>query len=793
MIRTKAICVIGILCVTATASALSGADSEKNTVDQPWQTQVFVSGDDGYHTYRIPSLFVTRKGTLLALCEGRKNSRSDSGDIDMLVKRSADNGKTWSDQRVIWNDASNTCGNPCAVVDQQTGTIWLLMTWNLGADAGSRIKKGTSQDTRRVYVCHSKDNGSSWSERLEITSATKRGDWRWYATGPGVGIQLRHEKHRGRLVIPCDHSSPDYGFGSHVIYSDDHGISWRLGEAIKPGCNECQVVELADGTLIMNMRNYGPTKKTRAISTSTDGGISWSPISNDPQLIEPTCQASFLRHTTAAGEPLLFSNPASQTDRIKMTVRLSRDQGKTWPIAKQLHPGPAAYSCLGVLGDGTIGCLYEAGKAHSYETITFARFTLEWLTDGKDGAKTQPDKSAGQAEDLSRRAAATVGVQANRRIGVRTMGQKARAYLNRKRLHFTQVPEFLHGLQYTVQVYKKIVILSCRVESSGRIYLCVFGDKSPERIERRCEWKRRGTMRGPKFGGKKEWAIYQANVQAGQILTFTPDDIMGIAVAAKEITRDRARTLPKMPVVTHAQKHTAGKSVEGRPLEYLLFGQGNDVTFILASIHGDEQVGTPLVNRLAEYLDEHPELLDGRKIVLMPNANPDGVVRFAHGNANGVDLNRNFDSKNRRNSKISGLRGLSEPEARVIHEIIEKYSPARIVSIHQLKGWSVYTKKPPGIVDWEGPAETLAKRMSEHCKLPVWRFGTQRGSLGAYAGDDLGIAIITLELSKFDYGLSLEQLWEKYQDALIAAVVYPQRVNEDNGKHKIVDSNGPGG
>jgi hypothetical protein len=289
-------------------------------------------------------------------------------------------------------------------------------------------------------------------------------------------------------------------------------------------------------------------------------------------------------------------------------------------------------------------------------------------------------------------------------------------------------------------------------------------------------------MRGPKFGGKKGWTIYQADVQAGQILTFTPDDIMGIAVAAKEITKDKARALPQMPVVTNGKKYTAGKSVEGRPIEYFIFGEGKDVVFILASIHGDEQVGTPLVHRLAEHLDGHPELLDGRKVVLLPNANPDGVVRFGHGNANGVDLNRNFDSKNRRNSKTSGRRALSEPEARVIHEIIERYSPGRIVSIHQLKGWSVHTKKPPGIVDWEGPAEGLAKRMSECCKLPVWKFGTQRGSLGAYAGDDLGVPIITLELSKFDYGLSSEQVWEKYGSALVAAVTYPERVSEDKNE-----------
>jgi sialidase-1 len=763
---------------TAISNLLSG---------RPWQTNVFVSGEDGYHTYRIPSLLLTQKGTLLAICEGRKNSRSDAGNIDMLVKRSGDDGRTWSEQQVIWDDANNTCGNPCAVVDQATGTIWLLMTWNLGADAEGSIKKGTGKDTRRVYICHSKDDGRTWSVPVEITAATKRKDWRWYATGPGVGIQLRHKKHKGRLVIPCDHSSPDYGFGSHVIYSDDHGKSWRHGQAIQPGCNECQVVELVDGTLMINMRNYGPAKKTRAISTSSDGGISWPPISNDAQLIEPTCQASFLRYTSGSAngrDILLFSNPASQTERIKMTVRLSHDEGKTWPVARQLHAGPSAYSCLGVLPDGTIGCLYEAGRENPYETIAFKRFSLEWLADPNVSIKTETDKDAGQAEDLSSSAAATLGIQANRRLAVETVGEKARAYINRKRKQFTQIPKFLQGLQYTLHGYKRIVIISCRVKTAGRIYLCLFGDKAPKKICPKCDWSQCGAMRGPRFEGRRKWTIYRADVEAGQILKFCPDDIMGIAVVAKEITRDKTRPLPQMPVVTNAQKYTAGKSVEGRPLEYLLFGKGDDVAFILASIHGDEQVGTPLVHRLAEYLDENTDLLDGRKIVLLPNANPDGVAHFFHHDANGIDLNRNFDSSNRRNNKTSGPCALSEPEARLIHEIIEKHSPGRIVSIHQLRSWSVHSKQPPGMVDYEGPAQTLAKRMSDHCKLPVRRFGTQQGSLGAYAGDDLGIPIITLELPKFDYGLSCERLWEKYQDALIAAVMYPQRVNEDNGKHK---------
>ena len=350
---------------------------------------VFVSGTGGYHTYRIPATIVTRDGTLLAFCEGRKANRSDSGDIDLLVKRSQDGGKTWSEQRVVWGDGQNTCGNPCPVIDQTTGVIWLPMTWNHGKDTEKQIKANTGQDTRRVYITHSDDDGLTWAKPREITDETKRPEWRWYATGPGVGIQLAQGRRRGRLLIPCDHSlvSPDdpSGYNSHVIFSDDHGASWQLGGVIRPAVNECQVVELADGTLMINMRNYDRAKTTRAVATSADGGLTWSAVRHDPALVEPICQASFLRYTMHGQDDrhrLLFSNPAhAQTGgRRDMTVRMSDDEGQTWPVRRVLWPGPAAYSCLAVLPDGLIGCLFEAGEKHPYERIIFACFSRDWLT-----------------------------------------------------------------------------------------------------------------------------------------------------------------------------------------------------------------------------------------------------------------------------------------------------------------------------------------------------------------------------------------------------------------------------
>jgi sialidase-1 len=348
---------------------------------------VYVHGTDGYHTYRIPSLLVTTKGTLLAFCEGRRISRSDTGDIDMLVKRSEDGGKTWGKQQVIWDDGENTCGNPCPVVDQATGVIWLLMTWNLGPDREDAIIMQKSRDNRRVYICHSDDDGLTWSKPEDITAATKKPEWTWYATGPGVGIQLQHGARTGRLVIPCDNSlaGEPRKYQSHVIYSDDHGATWRVGGTVPDlHVNECQIVELHDGRLMLNMRNYlykGNDDKMRAVSYSSDQGITWSKPLRDPELPEPICQASLITYCEKVGEKpiLLFSNPARNDRRTTMTVKASFDEGDTWPKSMVLYDGPAAYSCLAVLNDGLIGCLYEAGTKNPYEKITLTLFPITTL------------------------------------------------------------------------------------------------------------------------------------------------------------------------------------------------------------------------------------------------------------------------------------------------------------------------------------------------------------------------------------------------------------------------------
>jgi len=345
----------------------------------PRHADVFRGGEDGYHTYRIPSVIATRKGTLLAFCEGRKHSARDQSPTDMVLKRSLDGGTTWSPMQIVVRAVPDAAMDPCPIVDRTTGTIWLVYDrWPEGYK-GAEIK-GIGTDAVTVWETHSADDGATWSEPRDLTATTKKPEWTGIAHGPGVGIQTRS----GRLVVPCNHYSN--GRWCVLITSDDHGATWRLGGEVGPKMSESQVVELADGALMLNMRSYRG-KRRRAIATSADGGTTWSEIADDPTLIEPVCQASFLRYTLASEHGrnrLLFSNPAHEKSRINGTIRLSYDEGKTWPVAKTLVPGDFAYSCLAVLPDLSMGCLYET---EGYRRIRFARFTLEWLTDGKDRIK----------------------------------------------------------------------------------------------------------------------------------------------------------------------------------------------------------------------------------------------------------------------------------------------------------------------------------------------------------------------------------------------------------------------
>ena len=226
-------------------------------------------------------------------------------------------------------------------------------------------------------------------------------------------------------------------------------------------------------------------------------------------------------------------------------------------------------------------------------------------------------------------------------------------------------------------------------------------------------------------------------------------------------------SVPKLSTfLVPGQYRIVGTSVQRLPILSFMLGQGPEVTFILAAIHGNEPAGTTLVRRLGKYLQQQSHLMEGRRVVLLAVANPDGFAHKSRFNANGVDLNRNFPSANRANERQSGATPLSEPEARVVKQLIEQYSPDRIISLHQ----------PLACIDYDGPGTTLAVRMAQYCNLPVKKLGARPGSLGSYTGVDLGIPIITFEMRQNDSGLDSNTLWQRYGKALVAVIVYPERV-----------------
>jgi sialidase-1 len=336
------------------------------------RTDLFISGQHGYHTFRIPSLLVTRQGTVLAFCEGRKNGQGDAGEIHVLLRRSDDGGETWGPLTVIADDGANTIGNPCPVQDRETGTIWLILCKN--AEDGHEKDILAGKASREVLKIKSDDDGRTWSQPEDITRDVMLPEWTWFATGPCHGIQLQS----GRLVIPCNHavlqpseerSGP---YISHIIYSDDHGETWRIGQDVGDNTNECTVAELPDGALYLNMRSYHGRKR-RAYAWSRDGGASWESLELDEALIDPVCQGSVL---AIDGGAVLFSNCASEK-REKLTLRISIDRCRTWDTLEVLQEGPAAYSDLAAMPDGTILCMYECGENKPYERITLVKMNVK--------------------------------------------------------------------------------------------------------------------------------------------------------------------------------------------------------------------------------------------------------------------------------------------------------------------------------------------------------------------------------------------------------------------------------
>ncbi len=343
---------------------------------EPRQTDLWIGGQDGYHTYRIPALLGLPGGRVLAFCEGRRDSASDQGEIDLLCRHSDDGGHSWGPVQVVDHAGGFTCGNPCPLYDAGTGTVWLPMTRN---PAPSRLP-------RWPWITRSTDRGATWETPRDLSDAVKRPDWAWYATGPGQGCQLAS----GRLVVPANHTvlGPDgrEQTHSHLLLSDDGGASWRIGAIHPDTSNESRVVELPDGSVYLNART-GKTLGRRAWARSLDGGESFAEIGLHDELIEPRqhgggCQASLLR---LCDDRLLFANPASDAEiRQNLALRLSPDAGRTWGEPRPVCPPPmlSAYSDVAQLADGTVLCLYECGQQTYCERLRLARLSPDWLEAG---------------------------------------------------------------------------------------------------------------------------------------------------------------------------------------------------------------------------------------------------------------------------------------------------------------------------------------------------------------------------------------------------------------------------
>ena len=337
---------------------------------------MFEAGSGGYHTYRIPALLRLDSGVLLAFAEGRRASASDTGWIDTVLRRSADGGRTWGPLQVVGASPAwpGVTGNPCPVQDRATGRVVLTLCRNRADGPEAQILMGRAP--RTVWVCHSDDDGASWSPPREITDSVKRPDWTWYATGPGHGVQLPS----GRLVVACDHALhprvvgepadralelADTLYRAHLILSDDGGASWRIGAVLDvAGTNE-SCVALLDGGVYINSRHHGSAVRHGAWS---DDGESLDRTASHQEMTDPVCQGSALAYR----DEILVCHAAGP-GRRRLTVRASGD-GARWRELAVVTEGPAAYSDLCEV-EGRLLCLFETGIAHAYERIVLVEVT----------------------------------------------------------------------------------------------------------------------------------------------------------------------------------------------------------------------------------------------------------------------------------------------------------------------------------------------------------------------------------------------------------------------------------
>ena len=344
---------------------------------------VFQSAENGYQCFRIPAIIRSPGGLLLAFAEGRVNNCGDFGDVDIVLKTSADGGKTWSPLRVVAQNDSLQAGNPAPVFDLLDPAFpggRLFLFYNAGNASEQAVRQG--KGSREVWYITSEDEGKTWSSPTNITSQVHQpgkpnADWRSYANTPGHALQLDN----GRIFVPANHSAGaplaafrDYR--AHAFFSDDHGKTFILSPDLDyPGSNESTAARLPGGGVLMSVRNQSGDANYRLMARSNNGGESWDTTRIALDLPDPVCEGSLLNVVLKNGKPaLLHSNPASQTERCCLTVKISRDEGLHWEILREIYPGSAAYSDLVPVDADTIGVLFEGDE---YMKIYFVEFELQ--------------------------------------------------------------------------------------------------------------------------------------------------------------------------------------------------------------------------------------------------------------------------------------------------------------------------------------------------------------------------------------------------------------------------------
>ncbi len=343
------------------------------------QTDVFVSGKDGYNTFRIPAIETAPDGSLIAFAEARKYTSEDPGfgrqDIDLVYKRSTDNGATWSPMLILEDPGELwSAANPATLVDRSNGKLWVFYIRGRPERSSETARPGT--DDMINLARWSADNGRTWSEPIDMTAAARDMDdktWRVSVPGPGGAIQTS----KGRLLV----AMWKMPFADFAVFSDDHGRTWRRGKAVPgpQGGDESQVVELNDGRILIDMRQEKETH--RWLAESTDGGETWSNPRSGITVTPVACAIERYAPAGATRSRLLWTGPKGPK-RKQLVLRTSTDEGKSFPQERVITDQLAAYSEIAVLKDNSVGILWERGIEKNYEFITFTRVNQEWLEAG---------------------------------------------------------------------------------------------------------------------------------------------------------------------------------------------------------------------------------------------------------------------------------------------------------------------------------------------------------------------------------------------------------------------------